>query len=191
MRIAATLACLLAACTAVAQPAERPNGVLLVAKPVLTDPNFRETVVLVTQAPDGSTVGVVLNRPTSRRNESDGRPVYSGGPVMREVMLAVFAADRPPEAAAFHVIQGIYLTMHPANIAALSTRSAPRVRFYSGFAGWAPGQLEREMRLDAWYVVPATPDLLFRTDTRGLWRELIEKARGSRARGKQFAILDS
>src|SRR5688572_23105282 len=49
----------------VAQPqAEAPNSLLLVAKPSLTDPNFRETVVLVTQAADASTVGVILNRAT-------------------------------------------------------------------------------------------------------------------------------
>ncbi len=40
-----------------------PNGVLLVAKPDMADPRFRETVVLVTQTPDGHTVGVILNRP--------------------------------------------------------------------------------------------------------------------------------
>ena len=43
---------------------EIPNGALLVARPGLLDPNFRQTVVLVTQRPDGSTVGVILNRPT-------------------------------------------------------------------------------------------------------------------------------
>src|SRR5437879_5442946 len=52
---------------AAAQPVERPNGVLLVAKPGLTEPNFRETVVLVTQTPDAQTVGVILNRPTERK----------------------------------------------------------------------------------------------------------------------------
>jgi putative transcriptional regulator len=184
VRLVAALACLLAGLAA-AQPAERPNGILLIAKPSLVDPNFRETVVLVTQAPDGSTVGVVLNRPTAKRNQKTGAPLFAGGPVMREVTLALFAAEQPPKAPAFHVIQGIYLTMHPANIDALPARPGQRHRFYSGFAGWAPGQLERELRLDAWHVLPASEDVLFRTDTRGLWKELHEKARGGRA-GTRF-----
>jgi putative transcriptional regulator len=184
VRLVAALACLLAGLAA-AQPAERPNGILLIAKPSLVDPNFRETVVLVTQAPDGSTVGVVLNRPTAKRNQKTGAPLFAGGPVMREVTLALFAAEQPPKAPAFHVIQGIYLTMHPANIDALPARPGQRPRFYSGFAGWAPGQLERELRLDAWHVLPASEDVLFRTDTRGLWKELHEKARGGRA-GTRF-----
>ena len=45
---------------------ERPNGVLLVAQPELTDPNFAESVVLVTRHAHGGAVGVILNRPTGR-----------------------------------------------------------------------------------------------------------------------------
>ncbi len=58
------LLALLVAGAAAAQPqADPPNAVLLVAKPGMLDPNFRETVVLATQSSDASTVGVILNRP--------------------------------------------------------------------------------------------------------------------------------
>jgi putative transcriptional regulator len=186
VRFAAALLCLLAAFSAVGQPfspSEKPNGILLVAKPSLTDANFRETVVLVTQAPDASTVGVILNRPTRERHERTGTAIYFGGPVMPKVKLAIFGADRMPAAAAFHVSQGIWLSMHPGNIDALPSRPGQRLRFFSGFAGWAPGQLQRELELDAWFVLPVTEDLLFRADTKGLWKELMQKARGSRADG--------
>src|SRR6266852_8271126 len=102
MQRAAALLCLLLlllAAPAGAQQVERPNGVLLVAKPGLVDPNFRETVVLVTQSRDSSTVGVILNRPTtlSAREllpetpglESHEEPVYFGGPVMRQTVVAL------------------------------------------------------------------------------------------------------
>ena len=185
MRLAATLVFLLAALSAAAQfpPADRPNGILLVAKPSLTDPNFRETVVLVTQVPDASTVGVILNRPSAARHEKTGEAIYSGGPVMANVKLAIFAADRAPAAAAFHVTQGIWLSMHPGNIDALPSRPGQRLRIFTGFAGWAPGQLQRELQLDFWFVLPVTEELLFRADTKGLWKELTQKARGSRADG--------
>lgn len=182
MRFAAALAFLIAASVAVGQPpAERPNGVLLVAKPSLTDPNFRETVVLVTQAPDASTVGVILNRPTQQRHEKTGEMVHAGGPVMTEVILALFGAESAPTASAFRVTENVYLSMHPANVGTLPSRPGQRVRFFKGFAGWAPGQLQRELQLDSWFVLPVTEDVLFRKDTRGLWKEMIEKARGSRA----------
>ena len=160
---------------------EPPNGILLVAKPSLLDPNFTQTVVLVTQAPDASTVGVVLNRPTDQRHEKTGGRIYEGGPVMREVRLALFSANRKPAAPAFHVAQGIYLSMHPGNLDALPSHQGQRLRFFAGFSGWAPGQLQRELQLDGWFVLPVTDGVLFRAETRGLWKELIEKARGSRA----------
>ena len=158
----------------VAQPqAEAPNSLLLVAKPSLTDPNFRETVVLVTQAADASTVGVILNRATKRKHKT-GEPIGFGGPVMREVLVTLFRAERAPQAPAFHVLKGVYLSMHPQNI----EMPARNRRLFAGFSGWAPGQLETEFAREGWFVLPASEELLFRNDTAGMWEELVRKARG-------------
>ena len=154
----------------------QPSGILLVAKPDLVDPNFRETVLVVTRAPDGSTVGVVLNRPTGKRFGKFPDPLYAGGPVMREAVVALFAADEPPQDAAFEVLPHIYLTLHPRIIDALAAEPRERVRLFSGFAGWAPRQLEAEMAQGAWYALRATGSVLFRKDTSGLWRELVDQA---------------
>ena len=162
--------------SALAQDA--PNGILLVAKPGLADPNFRETVVLVTQAADSSTVGVILNRPTTRKHEKTGEIVYTGGPVMREVLVALFRTERAPEGSVFHVLKDVYLSMDPRNIEMLLQKRGERYRLFAGFAGWAPGQLEGEMRRDGWYMLPASADLVFRADTAGMWEELVRKARG-------------
>jgi len=177
----AGLVFLFAAAAAAAQQDDPPNGILLVAKPGLVDPNFRETVVLVTQSRDSHTVGVILNRPTPQKHEKTGERLYFGGPVMRQAVLALFRAERTPEEAAFHVLRGVYLTMHPRNIEPLLERRDRRYRLYHGFSGWAPGQLEAEIARDGWYVLPAKEELLFREDTRGMWNELLEKARGERA----------
>jgi putative transcriptional regulator len=159
----------------VAQPQvqDAPNSLLLVAKPELSDPNFRETVVLVTQAADASTVGVILNRGTHRKHDT-GEPIGFGGPVMREVLVTLFRSERAPDAPAFHVLKGVYLSMHPRNI----EMPAPDRRLFAGFSGWAPGQLESEFMRDGWYVLPASAELLFRNNTAGMWEELVRKARG-------------
>jgi putative transcriptional regulator len=166
---------LLAACSA-ACLAQRPNSVLLVAKPGLSDPNFSQTVVLVTQTDDGSTVGVVLNRPSPVRHEPTGEPVYSGGPVMPRTMLALFRSEGVPRGPSFHVLQGIYLSMDPAVL----ERLEPPYRLYSGFAGWIPGQLEREIARDGWYVLPANEEVVFRRDSAGMWEELVDRASAHR-----------
>ena len=170
----------LLAAGASAQQAERPNAVLLIAKPDLVDPNFSRTVVLVTQAESGETVGVILNRPGEQKHPRTGEVLFSGGPVMREVLLALFRSAEPPAAPAFHVLRGVYLTMHPENIEKLVSGEKRNYRLYSGFSGWAPGQLESEIERDGWYVLPASEAVLFRADPAGLWEELIERVRGNR-----------
>ncbi len=175
------IAAFLVGIVAQAQEPDAPNALLLVAKPDLADPNFRETVVLVTQTPDYSTVGVVLNRPASAKDERSGRPLYAGGPVLPRTRVALFSSDSAPGAPAFHVLKRVYLSMHPSNIESLLAQPARNFRLFVGFSGWAPRQLEAEMRAGGWYVLPASEELLFREDTSGLWHELLERARGARA----------
>lgn len=168
------LAGLLLALAAAAQQELPPNGLLLVAKPSVADSNFAHSVVLVTQAPDYSTVGVMLNRPT--RAQHQGKPLWFGGPVMRQVVVAVFRSEQTPNNAAFHVLKGLYLSMHPNIIQALLVDKDARYRLYAGFSGWAPRQLESEFGRDGWYVLPADEATVFREDTSGLWEELVARA---------------
>lgn len=178
-RSALLLACLIAwllpAGTS-AQQHDPPNSVLLIATPDLLDPSFRQTVVLATRTPDGQTVGVILNRPTQTRLDGWPEPLYEGGPVLRQTHIALFASTTPA-ASAFHVLPGVYLSMHPDNVGALRSAPGPRMRLFTGFAGWAPLQLERELERGGWHVLPASENLLFLKDTAGMWRELLERAR--------------
>ena len=180
-----------AAAAAAAQPPETANGVLLVAKPGLPDPRFSETVVLVTRTPDLQTVGVILNRPLpltlsqiildESLTKNYSGPVFFGGPVMERTLVALFRSVRAPEAPAFHVLKGVYLSMHPENVGRLLREPGSGYRIYAGFSGWAPRQLEEEIERDSWYVLPASEALLFRADTAGMWEELLERTRGKRA----------
>ncbi|MBM3352557.1 MAG: YqgE/AlgH family protein [Betaproteobacteria bacterium] len=176
---------LLPAAAAAQQPAP-PNSLLLIAKPTLADPNFARTVVLVTQAEDASTVGVILNRPLQEKlqaflpqdlsGEYYKDRVFQGGPVMRRVILSVFRSATAPQAPAFPVLKGVYLTMHPANIRALLADPASQYRIYAGFSGWAPNQLQSEFMRDGWYVLPADAETVFRRNTEGMWEEMIRRA---------------
>jgi putative transcriptional regulator len=169
------------AAAAGAQQSDPANGVLLVARSGIDDANFGQTVVLVSQTRGAETVGVILNRPTPRKHEKTGETVYFGGPVMREVTLALFRSDEAPRASAFHVLRNVYLTMHPENIEALLGRTGGVHRLYAGFSGWAPGQLESEIERGDWLALPASEELVFREDTAGMWFELWQKAYGKRA----------
>jgi putative transcriptional regulator len=172
--------------SASAQSGESPNGVFLIATPALADPNFRHSVVLVTQAPDGSTVGFIVNRPGRRSlaqilpdNEAMKRftePLYRGGPVEAAGLFAVFRApDNPP--GALRVLDDLSFALDPAVVEKLLHTPPPRVRFFNGFAGWAPGQLASELQRGGWYLLKADADTVFRKDMNGLWEELVQRVR--------------
>src|SRR6185295_7303168 len=102
---------------------------------------------------DGSTVGVILNRPTPDKDDRSGEAIHFGGPVMPGVMVALFRAANVPQAPAFPVLKGIYLSMHPGIIEPLLAGPRGNFRLYAGFSGWAPHQLQGEMARNDWYVV--------------------------------------
>lgn len=193
LRTAALLFGLLAA-PAAAQQNLPANGLFLVAKPALQDPNFARTVVLVSQTEDGGTVGVIVNRPTTLKlsdflskefDTSNYRdPIYFGGPVMRQALVVMFRSETVPAAAAFHVLKGVYMTMHPDNIEGLLANPAARYRVYAGFSGWAPRQLQSELMRDGWYFLPADEATVFRESADGLWEELVERAQRQDPRGR-------
>ena len=186
LRVFVLAAALAVAGAASAQQSDPANGLFLIAKPGLVDPNFRQTVVLVTQAQDYSTVGVIINRPTQvkldillRGDPAAARyrdTVFFGGPVMPEVIVSLFRSDTPPEAAAFHVLKDLYLSLHPQNLRALLTADGKRYRLYAGFSGWAPRQLQSEIQRNGWYVLPADVEMIFRDSMEGVWQELVHRA---------------
>jgi putative transcriptional regulator len=131
---------------------------------------------------------VILNRPTQLRVQDlrpglagGDAPVFFGGPVMTHILVALFRSDATPAAAAFHVLKGVYLSMHPALVDPLLERPDAKLRLFAGFSGWAPRQLESELAGDSWYLLPASEELVFRTDTAGLWEELSEQAARKKA----------
>jgi len=169
-----------------AQADNAPNGLFLIAKPALIDPNFRHSVVLITQAPDGTTVGFIINRPGRLSlaqilpdNEVFKRftePLYLGGPVQGEALFAVFRNREKPQGA-LSVLEDVSFALEPAVVERLLHAPPERVRFFNGFAGWAPGQLAAEIERGGWYVLNADADTTFRKDTDTLWEELIRRVR--------------
>jgi putative transcriptional regulator len=183
------LVAVLALHSAIARAADDPlaNGVLLVAKPDLLDPNFRETVVLITQpVPGGGPLGVILNRPTQARL-SEAWPdagavpeqydrLYGGGPVARnQVIFLVRSRERI--ANGLHVLGDVYLSGDPELLKSIVAAEVKvsALRAYAGYAGWAPRQLQAEIVQGGWYVLPADADTVFAADTSKLWPELIRK----------------
>lgn len=169
-----------------AQSASAANGVFLVASPALLDPNFRHSVVLVTQMPDGGSIGFIVNRPGQRSlaqilpdNEVMQRftePLYLGGPVEAAGLFAMFRASKNPQGA-LRVLGDVSFALSPAVVEQLLQAPPERVRFFNGYAGWAPGQLALELERGGWHVLNADADIVFRKNMDTLWEELLLRVR--------------
>jgi len=166
------------------QPA---RGVLLVAGTQIRDPRFMESVILLLSAGPGGSMGLILNKPTATKvssrfggigSMSRGAPLFFGGPVGGHELLMLRRADRSPDDWAAVVDRVFVTNSRMAMMDALITaRTAEEVRVYAGYAGWAAGQLEREIGRGDWYLLPADAALIFRRDMTKLWPELFRKGR--------------
>jgi putative transcriptional regulator len=185
--LAAAFIALLSLGAAIAQEQPLANGVFLVAKPDLLDPNFRETVVLITQPEiGGGPIGVIVNRPIAvhlsqvvpdigtvpERFEQ----IYSGGPVMPNGLIFLLRTHERIERG-WQVLADVYMSgdLDVLRKVVGGQLKAEALRAYAGYAGWAPGQLQNEIRQGGWYVINADAETVFAADASRVWRDLIEK----------------
>jgi putative transcriptional regulator len=162
------------------------TGRLLVATPLLVDPNFDRTVVLVLDHDTDGTLGVVINRPTSV-------PVHEVLPAWSELAgpmpmvfqglaeLRALPRGEDPDPLGWRRVHGdlglVDLDLPPELLAA----EISAFRVYAGYAGWSAGQLERELGQGAWYVVDAAPADAFTLSPEAAWRSVLRRQRGGLA----------
>jgi putative transcriptional regulator len=161
------------------------KGKILVAATELGDSNFAETVVLLTEYNEEGAMGIILNRPTrvklsellSRIESIEQRddPIFEGGPVERSEFLLLVRSLKPPEASQL-IFGDVYLSSSADLLRRLAKETARQnapFRVYSGYAGWAAGQLEAEVEANAWYILPSTSAMVFAARPEELWEQLI------------------
>lgn len=164
---------------------ESLQGQLLIASPSLLDPNFRRTVVLVTEHSDEGAAGLVLNRPSPvavteavpalEPLVDEGEQVWVGGPVQTDAVLVLGEFEDPDDAAVplFGAL-GFPSLDEPEEVAERTIRR----RVFAGYAGWGAGQLEGELERDDWILEPAGPDDPFTDDPELLWSEVLRRKGG-------------
>jgi putative transcriptional regulator len=162
-------------------------GVLLIADPFLKDPNFMRTVVFLTEHREDGTIGFVLNRQYENTldeliPEVEGYklPVYYGGPVQMNTIH--FLHRYPLEIqGGIEVTKGVYWGGDfDAVIDLINTGKADpeKIRFYIGYSGWSPGQLETEMAEKTWLTVEAARNLVFHQNAEEIWKDSLKHLGG-------------
>jgi len=167
------------------------RGRLLIASPVLVDPNFHRAVVLITEHSEEGAMGVVLNRPSDTEVGAavpelaalvgESEAVFAGGPVQTEALI-VLAEFRDRAAAAAIVVADVGLVSAEMETGELA-EAIRRARVFAGYSGWGPGQLEAELEEEAWIVEAPVPGELFAEDPEALWSAVLAR------KGGRFALL--
>jgi putative transcriptional regulator len=164
---------------------ESLRGHLLVASPTLLDPNFRRTVVLITEHTDDGAAGLVLNRPSLVAVEAavpqleelvdEDEQVWVGGPVQPEAVL-VLGEFLDPDDAAVPLFESLGFPSldEPEEIVPATTRR----RVFAGYAGWGAGQLEDEVANEDWILEPALANDAFTDEPDELWRDVLRRKGG-------------
>jgi len=169
----------------------RLAGHFLVSHIDLSDPNFQRTVVLMISHDETGAFGLVVNRPSPFRagqvvegiddSAASEIPVYVGGPVEREVLFILHAPFPDTVAAPSQELPVNGVVFEPATRPVVEWLTAdwgrageeerPAVRFYAGYSGWGPGQLEGELKAESWVVIPASAEIVFHPGGAEAWEQ--------------------
>jgi putative transcriptional regulator len=157
---------------------------LLIAMPSMGDPNFSQTVVLICDHSSESALGVIVNKPLPMRMAEifeqldieiaagplPERQVLRGGPMQTDRGFVVHRAGGEWDST-LKVSDALHVTTSRDILAAMAAGDGPADAVVAlGYAGWAGGQLEAEIRANAWLCAPVDPALIFDMPFESRWQ---------------------
>jgi putative transcriptional regulator len=170
------------------------KGRILISEPFLNDPNFKRTIILLTEHNEEGSVGFVLNKPTEYKLNKvvDDFPefdavVYYGGPVQLNTLQFIYRGENIIEGS-MEIMPGLYWGGSFDILRALIEAKAVNpddFRFFLGYSGWGEGQIDDEMEINSWIITDTSIENIFSDEPDKLWREILK------GMGKKFAILAS
>ena len=157
-------------------PAE-PNSLqnsFLIAMPQLMDPNFSGALTYICEHNEHGAMGIIVNKPSGLALKevmeqleipchSDSDIIYAGGPVQIDRGFILHDGQQVWEST-LKVADNLYLTTSQDILHAIGSGEGPEQYLVAlGYAGWGAGQLEDELKDNAWLTCQAAPKVLFET----------------------------
>jgi putative transcriptional regulator len=166
------------------------QGIILISEPSLRDFYFRQSVVLLAEHNEDGTFGVIINKPIEARVKDvigdfpdfDGT-VYLGGPVKTDSIFFIHTLDEIEDA--MPIMEGLYWG---GNIDAIRDRiltgtlREEDIRFFVGYSGWNPSQLDAEIKEKSWVLSHTTAEEVIKHKPERLWSDYLKNM------GKDYAI---
>jgi putative transcriptional regulator len=164
-------------------------GHLLVATRAMHDPHFMHAVIFIVRDKSQGTMGIVINRvmgkvPFANLLKDTGADpkgargqltVHYGGPLEPAIGILLHSSYYRDKNT-MRIDQHYAITGGTKVLKAIAAGKGPRRSLFAlGYAGWGPGQLQREIREGAWIVIKASDDIVFSKHPATVWQRAIHK----------------
>ncbi len=166
------------------------EGKLLIAMPGMGDPRFEKSVIFMCAHSEEGAMGIIVNKPIEQlrfremverlelnlNDKTPYMPVLFGGPVENSRGFVLHSPDYKAEDATVAVLKDVSLTATMDILRELAGGAGPaQALFALGYAGWGPGQVESEIRLNGWVHCDADGAIVFDTDLDHKWRNALQR----------------
>jgi putative transcriptional regulator len=169
---------------------EPRQGIILISEPSLQDYYFRQSVVLLAEHNSEGTFGLIINKPVEMRlpeifedmQEFDF-PVYLGGPVKTDSVFFIHTLD--DVSGSLKIMKGLYWGGDLHTIKSFIRKgliNESHIRFFIGYAGWSPDQLNREIKENSWVLSQTTAEEVISRQPESLWSNYLKNM------GQDYAI---
>ncbi|MFN6380600.1 MAG: YqgE/AlgH family protein [Flavobacteriales bacterium] len=163
---------------------EPKKGQVLLSEPFLNDPYFKRTVILLCEHNSEGSFGFVLNNFIEVELDQiiedmpkfDGK-ISIGGPVRNSNLYYIHTLGNEIEESV-EILPGVFMGGDFEKLRKLlyAGKIAPeQVRFFVGYSGWSPDQLQSEIKSQSWFVTDIDKDLVMDTEVDDLWRHIMKK----------------
>ncbi len=165
------------------KPRTKPKqGSILISEPSLRDFYFRQSVVLLAEHNAEGTFGVIINKPIEVRLKDVIKgftgynlPVFLGGPVKTDSLFFIHTRGEIDQSVP--IMQGLYWGGDLDVIKTMlknKTLAPKEIRFFIGYSGWSPMQLDRELREKSWVLSQTTVSEVINDNPETLWSNYLK-----------------
>lgn len=180
---------------------ESLKGYFIISESEMLDPNFFQTVVLIIEHNSDGAFGLVVNRishlvlgdilPAFAHDMGFSTPIYVGGPVQQNYLFSLHSPLVKKSTKSPYSLEIIknevyfepdfkeiepYFT--PENLEIIPLDDRPQIHLFLGYSGWAPGQLESEMKQGSWIIHPASQKIVFHPNPEQGWKDALREKGG-------------
>jgi putative transcriptional regulator len=159
------------------------RGKILISEPLLLDYYFKRSVILLAEHNEEGSFGVIINKPVKARfNEvirdfpEFNATLYLGGPVQGDSLFFIHTLGSKIENS-YEVIDGLYWGGDIETVRemiALKVIGPGDIRFFVGYSGWAPQQLEGELERNSWVVSHLDAGKVMTSNPSMLWSQTLK-----------------